>query len=654
MAQMLDELWCRRRAGQPGPGRTGRWGASTVAQIVSSNGSCLLNRLGQRPKRMGSRGPRGLMLLVFCLCSFCSPTRPCDVAGPARMVLEENWASSEQWTRPFANSSNMADALASLLSCHALAKSDWKRAKAEFNTLLSYQWQSGMLPKLMYSMELSRVLWLNDSLYPGPQWWWNGQTVARRLAEEGQESSSLTSGLAALPMHSTVALQMYAAQGSNSEGLDFLNEVHGRLMEWHSYLHSPPRADASDGLTLLYHPWEAELPMASSLAAQLVEGLSADSGAQLPPASVQTLPGYPGNSTYARDLGLLECLRHVNYSAPCADFLYKDVEFNAVLRRADMDLLQILTVLDESSDSGSSKKTQQIKEVQGWLSGGFPDAMFSPTLHEFQSSVATGGIGGHSGTFTPVPQSVLDITAVYGAAPIGARMRDAVFNKLLTVGVAGSFQCGPYPIPLCSCNAPSCGGSQGGEDQASWVVHNLLVARGATQNGASAVADWVTNATLLLVAGRTWPGNTSSSCSIAFSPAYSTATGAPLQAVEVNSSTLAAATTLVLLHADSPLPALDDSPLEHTTVVVLMVIELVFAFGVGLAIVSMSVALIQKLRSEGGVRQSNGLPSTTMDLVEGSLHGALDERADGSALDGINSRTSSNASGYVPLRPSTS
>lgn len=281
------------------------------------------------------------------------------------------------------------------------------------------------------------------------------------------------------------------------------------------------------------------------------------------------------------------------------------MEFNAVLRRADLDLLEILAVLDADSGSssgssssgggrGSSKTSQQSKLVQGWLRTGFPGASYSSSLHTFRGALARSA---GSTAFSATPTSVLDLAALFGGEPLGRAMQDAVLSKLLTLGIPGSFQCGPFPVAFAPCDDPSTPDLLA-EDAASWVAHNFFVARGAQQNAALGVADWLANATQLLVTGRGWPANDSSACQVAFAPAFSSTTGEPLLLPEGNTSTLAAAAALLLRHDDLDVHISDDSALDHSTVVALMIAELVFAFSVGFAFVSMSVALIQKLRSD--------------------------------------------------------
>lgn len=158
-------------------------------------------------------------------------------------------------------------------------------------------------------------------------------------------SSVRTSGLAALPMHSSAALYNFYLNPDHEHGVTTLTNYFDALNKWHTYLHE--NRLSSDGLVysivrprwrgslrcnqtslhllillllltlppLKQHPWEGGMEALPSMLELLPpEGPQCNLTAVLPiPANITSRADFPGTEAYRRSLCLAQCSKRHLY-----------------------------------------------------------------------------------------------------------------------------------------------------------------------------------------------------------------------------------------------------------------------------------------------------------------------------------------------------
>jgi hypothetical protein len=279
----------------------------------------------------------------------------------------------------------------------ANARINATRGVLEFNKMMEAQWSTGFLPHAYFPELPERDSNRSPVPPPGLDWhgltpgdgWWGGKPQTNM-----DEAPVWTSGIASPPIQATAALQIYLylyhAKPSGTSAHDFLRRAFTRLYAWHAYLHKK-RDNDGDGLVYIRHPWESPLAWnSSSVAAALARvNVSAIDPSLVPinstafPDSLRRLPGFPGDAEYSRMLAIAKCQGSLKWNdraisdtnisrgtlgSPCG-FLVEDIAFNALLLRADVDLMQIGDyLLQDKQELGYDSDIQNKQlEIQGWI-----------------------------------------------------------------------------------------------------------------------------------------------------------------------------------------------------------------------------------------------------------------------------------------------
>jgi len=229
----------------------------------------------------------------------------------------------------------------SALIALGLSHFDLPRAQAEIRSLLSGQWQDGMLPSVVYHAAPS-------DYFPNPQFW--------QIENSASAPRVPTTGITQPPLLATIVRLMHDRQPMP----EFLREVYPALLHWHRWLHTARDADGT-GLACIIHPWESGTDD-SPRWLHLFEAIHPEALPEFQRGDTRYVAATerPNRTEYERFIYLIDVFRKRNY-APAellqhSPFLAQDVLFNAILFRADEDLRALAVSLQEPAE-----------EIDGWL-----------------------------------------------------------------------------------------------------------------------------------------------------------------------------------------------------------------------------------------------------------------------------------------------
>jgi hypothetical protein len=268
-----------------------------------------------------------------------------ELAERAIEVLHRN--SRGTWTRPsprlYPHQWSWDAAFVSIGWAHL----DPLRALNELWSLLRGQWSNGMIPQIVFDLNVPR-----GAYEPGPDAWGTSLHAPPGAA---------TSGICQPPVHA-MALRRVREIAADS-GADALSEVddaivdlYPRLVRWHRFLHTE-RDPGGTGLVTILHPWESGLDNSP----RWDRPLSAiDPPASEPPARpdldhVADAAERPTDGEYQRYAHLVECLIAVDYCQSQAlathPFRVADVFFSAILAAADDALAELAVVAGQPGEA---------------------------------------------------------------------------------------------------------------------------------------------------------------------------------------------------------------------------------------------------------------------------------------------------------------
>ena len=218
---------------------------------------------------------------------------------------------------------------------------DMPRAQLEIRSLLSGQWQDGMVPSVVYHS-------IPSDYFPNPEFW--------QIKNSPSAPSVPTTGITQPPLLATIVRQIHSRQPMP----DFVQEVYPALLNWHRWLHTARDADNTD-LACILHPWESGTDD-SPRWLHVFESIQPEALPEFQRGDTRYVAATerPNRSEYERFIYLIDVFRKLNY-APTdlllnSPFLVQDVLFNAILFRADEDLRALAQELDQPMD-----------EIDGWI-----------------------------------------------------------------------------------------------------------------------------------------------------------------------------------------------------------------------------------------------------------------------------------------------
>jgi hypothetical protein len=412
----------------------------------------------------------------------------------------------------------------------------------------------------------------------------------------------------------------------SSPSVEMLIYFHIRLQKWHDFLHTsriapncswstaesaPSRSVDPTPCLVVYHPWETEIEMTSPLwnyALENVTRVVADSG-WTPnfalPASVKAAFDYPGDVAYDTLLYLLTNLSdrskgdgHFTYDgSPSSPFLMVDVGFTSALAKADKDLQQIGHILsDKHVIAQPSRNAIAMATSRSRQSDGMLHRMWDEREGVFFNSIVNQIFDGESesrGSTFIIKSLHLPLGSNFDAlwAPLSnLTMVEQMSSHLLQRSGRYSFYCGDYPLW-------SLGGCDESDDSASSIVlmlRNYRVSKGLRNNKEIGIAHFLERSSLNLVCGLLNSDDsdtTNCSESQRLSLAFNATSGLSLGGL---TSTLTAAIVLDFLHPDKSFKYESGPPISASSVIVLIAMELVVAFSIGLICLLLSLNLMRR------------------------------------------------------------
>jgi hypothetical protein len=404
---------------------------------------------------------------------------------------------------------------------------------------------------------------------------------------------------------------------------------HGRLQKWHDFLHINrivPNCSRSTAefvpshnvdptpCLAVYHPWETEIEMTSPLWNYAMENATkvvADLGwtpTFVIPASVKTAFDYPGDIAYNTLLYLLNTLsdrskddgHFTNDESPSSPFHMVDVGFTSALTKADKDLQQIGHILsDKHVITQPSRNAVEMAKSRSRQSDGMLHRMWDEREGVFFNSIVNqifeGESGPHGSNF--IMKSLhLPLGSNFDAlwAPLSnLTIVEQMSSHLLQRSGRYSFYCGDYPLW-------SLGGCGESDDSTLIVLmlRNYRVSKGLRNNKETGIAHFLERSSLNLICGQ--PNSDDSditNCSEIqrLSLAFNATSGLPLGGL---TSTLTAAIVLDFLHPDKIFKYESGPPISASSVIVLIAMELVVAFSVGLICLLLSLNLMRRATAD--------------------------------------------------------
>ncbi|MFV1957430.1 MAG: glycoside hydrolase, partial [bacterium] len=164
-----------------------------------------------------------------------------DYVQKAKQILETNRAGDH--TRPapglYPHQWNWDSGFIAIGKSHY----DTKGAEAELTSLLSAQWQSGMVPQIVFDPDHL------GHYFPEPDFW---------KTEESMQvpAGKLTSGITMPPILALAAEKIFRHSRQPNDVIPFLKKVYPRLLALHEYLYRE-RDLHDEGLVYIRHPWES-------------------------------------------------------------------------------------------------------------------------------------------------------------------------------------------------------------------------------------------------------------------------------------------------------------------------------------------------------------------------------------------------------------
>ncbi|GAA3241922.1 MGH1-like glycoside hydrolase domain-containing protein [Actinocorallia longicatena] len=382
----------------------------------------------------------------------------------AARVLDANWTGAATVPSPGLYPHQWS--WDSAFVCMGLARHRHERAEQELVSLFRGQWESGMLPHIVFNGGVER-----HAYFPGPELWRSGE-------QSRAPGDAETSGITQPPLHAFAALRLYRAAADHDRGRNFLRAIWPGLLAQHAYL-ARHRDLGGAGLAAICHPWESGLDNSPAWDRPLA-------ALQLPPASYAParLPrALPTGVDYDRYVWLVTTFRDTGYAdghlRDDHPFVVEDPLFNATYLASTHALAELAGIIgaDPEPHREAARRIHEALNDRLWD----PDhACFRPLDLRTGKQIPVATIS----SFGPLLDPDLPAAAVRGLVDLLLSARFA--------GAAG------YPVPTCDIQAPSF-------DRAAywrgptWINTNWLLWTGASAQGLQVIADLLYGSTLRLI-----------------------------------------------------------------------------------------------------------------------------------------------------------
>lgn len=401
---------------------------------------------------------------------------PDSLREAALAVLRKNDLGG--WTRPAPRLYPHQWSWDSAFISIGLAHVDLDRALTELEKLFEGQWQDGRVPHIVFNPAA-------HDYFPGPDRWASAATSTVAPREPA------TSGLIQPPVHALALLRIMGSARSRGaeEVVRRVAALYPRVAAWHRYL-ATARDPGSEGLLVIYHPWESGTDNSPRWDAALARITVGD----LPPYQRHDLRHVndpserPTHAEYDRYLWLVELLKRAGYDDASIQrahpFQIRDVLMSAIFARACADLIALARLLERPDEEISEHTRYAARFSRGVAASWDPESSL--------------GLDYDDGLLEPV-----HVQTCAGLAPLLVPDLDRVLARRLVERVEGDGFAGAPGLryPVIPSTAP---GSPGFHARAywrgpSWPVFNWLIWTALREHGHDEIAARLRSANLALL-----------------------------------------------------------------------------------------------------------------------------------------------------------
>jgi hypothetical protein len=335
------------------------------------------------------------------------------------------------------------------------------RAWDELESLLGAQWESGMIPHI--------VFWEpGDDYFPGPAVWRTGRRPA-------------TTGITQPPLPITAAARVFTSDPDRRRAEERMRRCWPRLVDW---LHWIERARTGPhGASVIVHPWESGMDNAPSWDEPL-DAVPEATDVHLERRDVGTVAAAqrPTDRQYRQFVGIVATLRDHGWDTERqvvdGPFAVEDVAFTAIAARAAADLAAVAPALDVDPDP--------LDAIAGRLRAGVA-ALWDEELEWFlPRDVVTGRSLG--------PRSIGGLTALWGGAAT-TEQAERLARRVRSWSEEGALR---YGVPTCDPGSEAFDAERYWRGPV-WVLTNWLTADGLAGSGHRDLAEEIRCWTLELV-----------------------------------------------------------------------------------------------------------------------------------------------------------
>lgn len=281
----------------------------------------------------------------------------------AREVLDANWTG--RYTRP---SQALYPHQWSWDSAFIAVGRSWydaERARRELETLFEAQWETGMVPSIVFDAAAPA-----GAYFPGPEVWQSERSLADPRGRP-------TSGITQPPIHARAALEvhLHAPPEQRAASLAWLERLYPRLVAQQRYL-ATARDPRGIGLAAIVHPWESGLDDSPAWDRDFGR-INVPPGALAPYRRLDLdhagAADRPTDADYTRFLYLLTLEREADYDdtrvVANSPFLMVDPLFNAIRLWSEHALTEIAELIgaDPAPHRAAARRIHEALIGEQWV-----------------------------------------------------------------------------------------------------------------------------------------------------------------------------------------------------------------------------------------------------------------------------------------------
>jgi len=546
----------------------------------------------------------------------------------------------------------MAESTTTLLAARTLSKLGRSDLSWEFlRTLFAAQGEDGLMPRYVYFTDNDGLSGWKDYFlgpFPGPQLFieLSGENASQQKDQSSRIKMGSSSTIMAPPHHATSILETFYLSNQTKTDLYFLGECFAKLNRWHSFLHdhvsrnctiSSDVTGGNESLSFpclpIQHPWETEIDLTSPIWRHALKNVT-NSMKEIDwvpsfeiPSPVKQSFDYPGDDEYYTLLYLLYDQSQNNVSDGAQEknrqkhrrrkiyssnmlfspqFAMLDVGFIAALSKSDRDMLQIAKILvDKNYVPPPTWEVMESLAVRSRRSQEMLHRLWDQRRGAFFNRVvlAKNRTDENYGNLTV--SITLDVAVGYNFAAFW----DQLSNKTMTENIASqllhhtgnfSFLCDDFPLWSVGCDEV-----RKNESFAPFMLPllNYRVSNGLKRNNEAGLGYFIQTSTVNLLCGLSnSQDSTLEECQeqVHFARAFNASTHLPLGSESTCdvSSTLTAAIALEIILPDKAFRYEPEPPISNSSVIFLIAVEMVVAFGIGISCLLLSLNLVRRISSD--------------------------------------------------------